>query len=168
MGEGCFTVDQTKSFVEMVAAQIRKLHDIPIHDCDLDQRLETKFKKAEENILGGFVLESDFDVENLGRTAAQVFDELIAAGPSSEDLVFTHGDLCLPNIIIRENKVAGFIDFERGGVADRYQDLALFLRSFQFNTVTGMDVRPALCRGYGIADLDQEKLDFYRKLDELF
>ena len=160
--------DDLESLVELVATQIRGIHDLGIENCNLDQRLTEKIKKAEENIRGGFVDESDFDEENLGKTAGQVFDELLSSLPHTEDLVFTHGDLCLPNIIINEGDVAGFIDFDRGGVADRYQDIALFLRSFRFNSSKYLDITSAFCRGYGISDLDEDKIDFYRKLDELF
>ncbi len=167
-----FAVSENKieieSLVETVAKQIRVLHDLPIHDCPLDQRLDTKLKKAEENLRGGFVVESDFDIENRGKTGRQVFDELLTHRPSDEDLVFTHGDLCLPNIIICGRAVSGFIDFDRGGVADRYQDLALFLRSFRFNSRTAIDITSAFLNGYGVDTLDHDKLNFYRKLDELF
>jgi len=137
---------------EVVATHIRRIHDLAI----------------EENIDGGFVDESDFDQENLGKTARQVFDELLGFLPLNEDLVFTHGDLCLPNIIIQDGGNVGFIDFDRGGVEDRYQDIALFLRSFRFNSSKSEDITSAFCRGYGISGLDKSKLDFYRKLDELF
>lgn len=159
---------EIENFIELVAARIREIHDLAIDDCDLDQRLMAKIKKADENIRNGFVLESDFDQENLGKTARQVFDELMCLDPPDEDLVFTHGDLCLPNIILDKTDVAGFIDFGKGGVADRYQDIALFLRSFHYNSSFVLDITSAFCRGYGIEDLDWDKIDFYRKLDELF
>ncbi len=157
-----------ENFIELVAARIREIHDLAIDDCDLDQRLKAKIKMAEDNIKGGFVLESDFDKENLGKTGRQVFDELMSSPLPDEDLVFTHGDLCLPNIIVDKTDVAGFIDLDKGGVADRYQDIALFLRSFHYNCPIVLDITSAFCRGYGIEGLDRDKMDFYRKLDELF
>ena len=51
----------------------------------------------------------------------------------AEDLVFTHGDYCLPNIIYHEGKINGVVGLSRVGIADRYQDISLFLRSFEFN-----------------------------------
>jgi aminoglycoside phosphotransferase len=155
-------------FLKKAAQAMRRIHDIPIVDCSFDQRLDSKFAKAWENIQNGFVDESDFDAERLGKTAEQIYRELNAERPDNEDLVFTHGDLCLPNIIVKDGEIAGFLDFGRGGIADRYQDIALFLRSFNFNCPVGLDCEKVFCTAYGIEGLDGNMLDFYRKLDELF
>ena len=44
-----------------------------------------------------------------------------------------HGDYCLPNIILKEHTVSGYIDVALAGVGDRYQDLALAVRSLAYN-----------------------------------
>jgi aminoglycoside phosphotransferase len=155
-------------FVRAAARAMRGIHDLPIADCPLLLDLDTKLSTAMENIKQGFVDESDFDRENQGRSAKDVYDELIEKKPLNEDLVFTHGDLCLPNIMIIDGEISGFIDFDRGGIADRYQDIALFLRSFAHNIEIPIDVRETFCTAYGIDSLDDAKLFYYRLLDELF
>ena len=50
-----------------------------------------------------------------------------------EELVFTHGDYCLPNSFIKDNKTVGFIDLGNAGIADKWQDLALCIRSLEHN-----------------------------------
>jgi aminoglycoside phosphotransferase len=155
-------------FLERAAQAMRRMHEIPLVDCSFDQRLSAKFAKAWENIQNGFVDESDFDAERIGKTAEQIYRELTAERPDGEDLVFTHGDLCLPNIIVQNGEIAGFLDLDRGGIADRYQDIALFLRSFKINSPVSLDFENVFCSAYGIESLDSNKLDFYRKLDELF
>ena len=154
--------------IEEIAGQIRKMHDLSIANCPLDQRLAKKMDKALANIHAGFVDESDFDTENIGKSADEVYAELAQLHPADEDLVFTHGDLCLPNIIIQDGRLSGFIDLDRAGVADRYQDIALFLRSFDLNFEGTSDLVESFQRGYGIDAIDRTKMHFYRTLDELF
>jgi aminoglycoside phosphotransferase len=71
-------------------------------------------------------------------------------------------------VIARDGAVAGVIDLGRAGVSDRYQDISLFLRSFRFNAAAEIDVERPFCDAYGINSIDRAKLNFYRKLDELF
>ena len=48
-----------------------------------------------------------------------------------EVLAVTHGDWCLPNVVVDPEKltVTGLLDTGRMGRADRYTDLALMNRS---------------------------------------
>jgi aminoglycoside phosphotransferase len=154
--------------LERSARALRQVHDLPIDNCPFAQDIDTKLAVALDNIREGFVDESDFDEKNLGRTAEEIYAELVEKKPPAEDLVFTHGDFCLPNYLVLDGELSGFIDFERGGVADRYQDIALFLRSFTFNVEIPVDINEIFCHAYGIDSLDEEKMYYYRLLDEVF
>jgi kanamycin kinase len=46
------------------------------------------------------------------------------AATVAPDLVWSHLDYCLPNVIVRENQIVGVIDWSRGCWADRRIDLA--------------------------------------------
>ena len=93
----------------------------------------------------------------------------------SEDLIFSHGDFCLPNIFISGSEVTGFLDLGSGGVSDRWQDIALCVRSLQYNMIeyanyTEADYqqyRALLFQELGITP-DEEKIQYYILLDELF
>jgi aminoglycoside 3'-phosphotransferase-2 len=79
----------------------------------------------------------------------------------------THGDASLPNFIWSPSSGGGLIDLGRFGLADPYQDLALFLRSAARNHPE-VDAPKLLKARYPLAAIDADRCAFYRLLDELF
>lgn len=156
------------TLARLLAEGLRQVHAVSIADCPFDERLDRKMALARERVCAGMVDESDFDEDRKGKAATEMFAELVAARPQDEDLVFTHGDYCLPNVLIDRaaSRVSGFVDLARAGVADRYQDLALAARSLAYNFGPGWE--PYLWDAYGIENPDPAKLAFYRLLDEFF
>lgn len=151
--------------IEQVSTGLRMIHELPIDRCPFDATLLTKIELAKERMLSGFVDENDFDESRMGRTAANLFAELLEAVPDDEELVLTHGDYCLPNIILHDWRLSGFIDWGRAGVADRYQDIALIARSVESNF--GPEWVSVLFEACGI-EPDHAKVHFYTLLDEFF
>lgn len=154
--------------VRLLAAGMRTLHALNQSGCPFDARLDVKIAAACERMARGEVDDDDFDDVRHGRTANSLFGELIATRPAAEDLVFTHGDYCLPNILIHaeQNVIAGFIDLGRAGIADRYQDIALAARSLAYNF--GSQWVPLLFEAYGLDPVDHAKIAYYQLLDEFF
>jgi kanamycin kinase/aminoglycoside 3'-phosphotransferase-2 len=151
--------------IQQLAAALRTIHNLPIAECPFDENVDLKLDRARRRIELGMVNENDFDERNLGRSAKELLNEVIDRRPAREDLVFTHGDFCLPNIILNDETVRGFVDLGRAGVSDRYQDIALVTRSIRFNySPKWVDLFLA---AYGIRP-DNAKLEFYTILDELF
>lgn len=150
---------------------LAQLHRTPIGGCPFNHRLVWQINEACRRVAAGRVREEDFDDERLGRPATDLLTELLAGAPADEDLVFTHGDFCLPNVVLDRAvggalQIAGFVDCGRAGVADRYQDLALAVRSITHDLGRGW-VRPFL-RAYGLPHPRQDRLRFYSLLDEFF
>lgn len=143
------------------------LHAVPIGDCPFDQRLAVKLVEAQARLMDGAVDVTDFDAERLGLTAAEAWTRLTAMIPVAEDLVLAHGDASLPNFVWDGGAGVTLIDLGRFGIADRYQDLALFLRSAKRNHPQ-VDAVRLLRTHYPLAELDEARLDFYRFLDEFF
>jgi aminoglycoside 3'-phosphotransferase-1 len=117
-------------------------------------------------LAAGRVDTANFDAERAGRTAAQVWDEMMGQLPHmSVDPVVTHGDFTLDNVLIDGGEVAGCIDVARLGVADRYQDVALL-----WHDLGDLDTRlqQRLFDAYGIIHPDSRKLRFHLALDEYF
>lgn len=154
------------SLIEQLALGLKTLHRLPIDSCPYDQTLAIKLKEAKRRVENRLVDEEDFDDVRKGMKVEELFNDLISTKPTYEDLVFTHGDYCLPNIIIDNGEVNGFIDLGRAGVADKYQDLALALRSIERNF--GKEHIPLFLKTYGMTELDEAKVNYYQLMDEFF
>ncbi|WP_188112553.1 APH(3')-II family aminoglycoside O-phosphotransferase [Rhizobium tropici] len=152
--------------VRLLANALRRLHAIDIAACPFDHRLENRIETARARLLAGHVDEDDFDETRLGRSAEDLFRELEAKRPSTEDFVVTHGDACLPNFMADGDRFSGFIDCGRLGIADRHQDIALVCGSIEYNF--GEELVAEFLKVYGNFEPKAEKMAYYRLLDEFF
>lgn len=152
--------------VRILAEALRQLHGIDIAVCPFDHRLETRIAAAKARLLAGCVDESDFDEQRLGRSAQDLFRELVGRRPMTEDLVVAHGDACLPNFVVNGGTFSGYIDCGRLGVTDRHQDIALACGSIERNF--GEDLVADFLKAYGNFEMHPEKVAYYRLLDEFF
>ena len=163
--------EQHNAIVSTLASGLRTIHATNISACPFDQTRRMRVAAAEANVRAGTVDESDFDAVRAGRSASDVYAELMASPPPTEDRVFTHGDYCLPNILLVDDgkggyTIGGFVDCGNAGIADPYQDLALCARSIAFNF--GPELVPVLFARYGLDKIDEAKLKYYQLLDEFF
>jgi len=157
--------------VAALAAGLRLVHATNISACPFDQSRRIRVADAKHRVEAGLVNESDFDGVRQGRSAHDLFAELMAARPGDEGRAFTHGDYCLPNVLLEEDgaggyRVSGLVDCGSAGVADPYQDLALCARSIASDF--GPDLVPVLFARYGLERVDEAKLAYYQLLDEFF
>lgn len=163
--------------LEKAGEILRTLWKLPIQDCPCNMTLERRLRMAQYN-----VEHNNVDLENINpkllgengrfKTPEQLLRWLIDNKPS-EELFVTHGDFCLPNIIVSGNKV-GIIDFPFGGVADRYSDIALLYRSSKSNLggkyggkVYGELDEKLFFNTLGVTP-DFDKIEYYILLNELF
>jgi aminoglycoside phosphotransferase len=153
-----------EEIVTLLARGMRQWHGTAVDACPFDHSVPAEIERARYALDNGFVDESDFDNERLGRAAADLFDELVSTVPSMYEPVLTHGDYTLPNVMFRSGQVSGFVDVGRSGVSDRYKDLAICSRSIVRNL--GEEFVPVLFREYGIPEPDEDRLRFYKLLDE--
>ena len=158
-------VDRPQEIVQILATALRQMHGLDPLSCPFDHRLDARLATGAANVAAGRVDESDFDTEHEGWTAAAVLNWLQANRPPPGDLVVTHGDVSLPNLMAAGGTFTGFIDCGRLGVADRWQDLAIACRSLTYNC--GRDHVSAFLDAYG-APWDEQRSRYYNALDELF
>jgi kanamycin kinase/aminoglycoside 3'-phosphotransferase-2 len=159
--------------VDAVADAALALHALPAARCPFDQGLAVTLERARRAAEDALVDTGRLEAFRAGR-ADGVLAELAAAAPAVEDTVVCHGDYCLPNVLLDPGtlRVTGLVDLGRAGRADRYADLALMTRSL----ASGLNPQygPAYARrflarylGAGMA-ADEDRLDFYRRLEDVF
>ncbi len=156
---------EPERLVRLVAAALRRLHDLDPAACPFDHRLERRLDTVRQRVEAGLVDEADFDDDHRGRSATELYRLLLDRRPAVEDLVVAHGDACLPNLLAEGRRFSGFIDCGRLGVADRHQDLALAARDIEAEL--GAAWAEAFLVEYG-GDIDGERLAYFRLLDEFF
>ena len=160
------------TLVHALGEGLRRVHSVSIAGCPFDMRLDVRLARAAWNIAAGLVDEPDVRA-NDGVSPLDLLRRLDATRPPEPpaDLVFVHGDYCLPNILITSDdggapRVSAFLDWGRAGVSDRYQDLAIGARSLRHNLGPGWE--STFYAAYGLADPDPDRMAYYEALDELF
>ena len=152
--------------VRTLASGLRQIHSVDISHCPFDQTVTVKIEKARANLKRGLIDETLFEPRNRGWRADDLFNLLLAKKPSSQDLCFTHGDYCLPNVLMKESDLRGFIDLGRAGIGDRCVDVALAVRSLEHNGYGSPELVELFFAVYGLTDVDETKMEFYTLLDE--
>ncbi|MDJ1158569.1 aminoglycoside 3'-phosphotransferase [Chelatococcus sp. SYSU_G07232] len=147
-------------------AASRSLHGLDPQGCPFDHRLDRRITLAGARLEAGVVDEDDLDDGRKGRTAAELYGELLAKRPLVETLVVMHGDAYLDNILAEGGRFSGFVDCARLGLADSCQDLALVRRSI--GGELGEEWINPFLRRYGSTAADEERLSYDCLLDEFF
>jgi aminoglycoside 3'-phosphotransferase-2 len=152
--------------VAVMAEALKELHALDAGTCPFDESLPVKIARAEGNVRRGRVRQDLFDVAHRDIDPADLVKRLQTLRPEGEDIVVTHGDACLPNLLLDDGSFTGFVDCGSVGRADRYQDLALASRSIGSNL--GPEWVDPFFAAYGLTSIDDDRIHFYRLLDEFF
>lgn len=134
--------------VKVLGETLRSIHSLDPASCPIDNRLDNRLRTLRES----------------GVKTSHLVDK------PDESLVFTHGDYCLPNIIVRGRELSGVIDWDYAGLADPYADLAACIWSMGYNyglKETAERWEPYFLMVYDLDDLDVGKLAYYRSIMEL-
>ena len=159
-GEDCtydMFLSEPKKLCDILAEQLRSLHDTDFSCCPVNERMDVYLKTVEDNYNNGkydfsYLIDRDQfrDIKEVWNFITNNKKELC-----SDTLI--HGDYCLPNIILNDWKFSGFIDVGNGGVADRHIDLYWGAWSLNFNLKTDK-YRERFFDAYGRDKVDVEKI----------
>ncbi len=143
---------ERENAVKVMAEALRAIHGLDARGCP--------YMNAAANRIGEARASKDPETQ-------RALDGLEAAMPE-EDLVFTHGDYCLPNIILDGGALSGVIDWDHGGLADPYVDLEACMWSIGYNYGGDAErLAPLFLREYGLEEMDEAKLHWYARLSDL-
>ncbi len=158
-----------KNTVKLLTDGLCMLQTVDISDCPFDNTLDKKLAAALYNIENDLVDMDIFEESSEFNTPMDLYSRLAVNKPP-EDLYFTHGDYCLPNIFIYGNKITGFIDMGRSGIADKWQDIALCVRSLSYNPRNVTEKEKYINLLFECLNIkpDWDKINYYILLDELF
>lgn len=149
-----------------LAAFLRRLHALPIDDCPFDSSVAGWLPAVRRLVAEGRVDIDDFDDEHAGWPAERVLAKVEALAGHAQGRVIVHGDFSLGNIILdAEGAVVGCIDVGRLGVGDPYRDIFIGRRDLGG---FGALAQRAFLDALGIDELEPERSDLHRALDELF
>ena len=167
-----------ESTVIALAKGLKMLWGVDVANCPCVNSVHEKLIQARYNIDNNLVDVEDFNPETFtteGFTDISGLYEYLEQNRPAEDLVFSHGDFCLPNIFVSGENVTGFVDWGNGGIADRWQDIALCVRSLKHNYIEDglynendyQKYRQLFFHELGIVP-NEEKIRYFILMDELF
>lgn len=172
-----YYLEHPKVLLKALAEALKMMWALDITDCPNLRDLDTELAEGKYRVENGLVDVKDAEpttfAEDGFEDPAHLLRWLEENRPVQEP-VFSHGDFCLPNVLLTDGKVSGFIDLGDAGVGDKWRDIALCYRSLKHNfdgTFGGKvyeDFNPDMLFEALEIEPDWEKLNYYILLDELF
>lgn len=172
-----YCLERPEVLVNALAEGLKMLWEVDVKDCpqlrDLDAVLRDARTQVEKQLVDLENVEPATFGEDGFESPGHLLKWLEENRPSFEP-VFSHGDYCLPNVFLEDGKISGFIDLGRGGIGDKWNDIALCYRSLKHNfdgTYGGKvyeDFHPDMLFEKLGLEPDWDKIKYYLLLDELF
>jgi kanamycin kinase len=151
--------------VPALARGLRAFHELaPVADCPFDFRIAAAQAQVRQRVATGRVSVDDLHPEHANLGVPQALERLQALAPDTEDLVVCHGDYCLPNVLLQDGQVIGYLDLGELGVADRCWDVVVGAWSVTWNLGAGWE--DLFYDSYGLRP-DARAIAFYRLLYDL-
>ena len=116
-------LENPNTLVKILAKGLKTLWKVDITNCPYNNFIDNKLRLAEMRVLNNEFNIEDMELETYYGTK---FDspshilEWLKDNKPIDELVFSHGDYCLPNIFSEDGEISGFIDLGRSGIADKY------------------------------------------------
>lgn len=156
--------------LKICANALKKVHKIDIRTVPIGYSdcLGKELAEISQNINDNMIDVEAFKKANDGRLPYEVLSYLMDRKSMFNSDVFTHGDYCLPNILIVDSDNYGLVDWSGGGVGDIYRDIASVIKSIIWNF--GKEYTPLFFDYYGISrdGINTEKIKYYNAIDQFY
>lgn len=159
-GEDCTYykyLDDPERLCDIMAESLLMLHGLDYTDCPVPDRMKEYFQTVDDNYKKGLFDLSYSGADGEGRSADEIYRYLCENKGLLKSDTLLHGDYCLPNIMLDDFRLSGFIDVGNGGVGDRHVDLFWGAWTLNFNLHTDK-YRDRFFSAYGKEKIDVEKL----------
>lgn len=159
-GEDCTHaryLDDPKRLCDTLACELRRLHELDASDCPVKDRMGEYLALAEKNYRTDNYDKSQFPDSFGYRSPEEALAVLEAGKGELKNEVLIHGDYCLPNVMLDDWLLSGFIDVGNAGIGDRHVDIFWATWTLWFNLKTN-DYRDRFLDAYGRELIDTDKL----------
>ena len=149
-------VNEPEKLCTILAESLKKLHSRSITDLPISSRYERYINSLNGTINGGYY-DTSFLLDNKTISKEKAWDIMQNGKCLLKCDTFIHGDACLPNIILTNDK-AIFIDTGLAGLGDKHIDIYWALWSLEYNLKTNKyhDLFKDI---YGRDNIDERTLD---------
>lgn len=153
-----------KDILRVVAEALLNFHKLDMHDCEKLNTIDKDLSEIRSYIDLKVINIDCFKKANNGKTPEDVFNYLKAAKNKLSNNVITHGDYCLPNLIITKTGY-GFIDLGDCGLGDKYKDFSSLEVSIKRNY--GQEWIGTFYQYYNRdMNIDKTKIKYYQFIDQ--
>lgn len=160
IGDDCISekyLANPSKLCDTLAENLRLLHSIDFKDCPITNHTERYLTRAEANYISGNYDKTMFPDSFGYHSASEAHEVMLANSKLLKCDTLLHGDYCLPNILLDDWKLSGFIDVGDGGVGDKHVDIFWAIWTLFFNLKT-KEYSKRFIDAYGRDKIDFEML----------
>ena len=164
--------------VKALADGLKALWAVEPTGCPNSNTLDITLASARYHLENGLIDPKEIDEDRIYGYGFSGMDDLFAfldQNRPDEKIVFSHNDYCLPNVFLENDVFSGLVDLGDAGIGDKWMDIALCVRSLEYNLVKLSKYSRSDYEHYkallfdelGFAE-DEDKIKYYILLDNFF
>lgn len=161
-----YYINNWKMGIAILIEAFNEIYNIDIKNCPFNVGLDYKLALVKSNIDNNLldINAINKDVLEKFKTVENIYKYLLE-NKVKEEWCFSHGDMSLPNVFATDHKFSGFIDVGECGIADKWFDIAIAVKTIKRNY--GEKAVDLFFKQLGIKK-NQIKINYYLLLMELY